>query len=141
MLKSIRKLVLLIYGRRATIAKYLASGSTAASVQLSLLYILTHYGGLHYLVSSSISFVIAVCVGFVLQKFWTFDDSSMGRIPRQAAMYVGLGVTTLGINAGMMFVFVHVFHLWYLFSQVLACGLVACGNFMVYNFFIFKSDI
>ncbi len=141
MKKSIRKLISLIYSRRFTIAKYLTAGSIAACVQLSLLYLLTHYGGIHYIVSSSISFVFAVCVGFLLQKFWTFDDSSIGCMPKQAAMYVGLGVTNLGINAAMMFFLVQVFHLWYLFSQVLACGLVACGNFAVYNCLIFKPDI
>jgi putative flippase GtrA len=140
MLNKVRKLVALIYGKRFTIAKFLVSGFTAASVELGFLYFLTDYLGIYYLISSTVGFVFAICVSFTLQKFWTFENTSLTYIRRQAAMYLGLGVTNLGINAAMMLLLVEVFHLWYLFSQIVACGMVACSNFAVYTLLIFKPD-
>ncbi len=134
------KLIALLYGRRYTFAKFAISGTTAAGVELGLLYLLTRYLGIYYLVSSTVGFIFAVFVSFTLQKFWTFENTSLTYIRRQAAMYLGLGITNLAINAVLMLLLVEVFGLWYLFSQVLACATMAGSNFLIYNFFIFKAD-
>jgi len=129
-----------LYTRKVTIAKFVASGSTAAAVEFSLLYVLKEYAGLHYLISSSIAFCVAVVVGFTLQKFWTFENRELDRIQRQAIQYFALGLTNLGINAVLMYLLVENFHLWYMLAQVLACGMLACNNFLMYNLFIFKPE-
>ncbi|SPF37040.1 membrane hypothetical protein [Syntrophobacter sp. SbD1] len=138
MRELLRKLITIGYGKRFIIAKYLVSGTTAASVHLGLVWVLTHYLGVHYLLSSTIGFSLAVCVGFTLQKFWTFENPSLIHMPSQVAKYLGVGVTNLGINAIMMFILVDKFSFWYLFSQVIACGAVTFSNFVVYTLFIFK---
>ncbi|MFZ2446742.1 MAG: GtrA family protein [Syntrophobacteraceae bacterium] len=135
-----RDLVALIYSRRVTLARFVASGCSAATVEFSLLFLLTHYLGFHYLVSSSLAFAVAVCVGFTLQKFWTFENSSLDYIHRQAIQYLSLGLANLGINAVLMFFFVESLHLWYMFAQFVACGMMAGSNFLIYNLFIFKTD-
>jgi dolichol-phosphate mannosyltransferase len=140
MRERVEEFITLVYGRRYTIAKFVISGSTAGFVELGLLYVLTRYLGLYYLVSSTVGFVFAVAVSFTLQKFWTFENTSITYIHKQAAMYLGLGVTNLGINAAIMLLLVEVFHLWYLLSQLLACATMAGSNFLIYNCFIFKAD-
>ncbi|MEM5786464.1 MAG: GtrA family protein [Syntrophobacteraceae bacterium] len=137
---TVQGAVALIYDRRVTIAKFLASGCTAATVEFSILFALTHHLGLHYLLSSALAFTVAVCVGFTLQKFWTFNDSSLTRIHKQAIQYVFLGATNLGINTLLMLALVEIFHIWYIFSQAIVCAILACSNFLLYNLFIFRQD-
>ncbi len=137
---TFRDAVAYLYSKRTTIAKFVVSGSTAAGVEFSLLYVLTQYVGFHYLVSSSVAFCVAVVVGFTLQKFWTFENKSLDRLHRQAVLYFSLGVINLGINAVLMYLLVENFHLWYMLAQVLACGMLACNNFLMYNLFIFRPD-
>jgi putative flippase GtrA len=135
-----RDLFALLYSKRMTIVKFITSGSTAAGVEFSLLFTLTHYAGFHYLVSSTLAFAVAVGVGFTLQKFWTFENKSLTYIHRQAIQYLSLGLVNLAINAVLMLVLVEKFHLWYMLAQFVACGIMACSNFLIYNLFIFKAD-
>jgi len=135
-----RELASFIRRRGATIARFLVSGCTAASVDFCVLFCLSHYLGIHYLVSSGVAFVVAAGVGFTLQKFWTFRDVSLIRVHRQAVQYLGLGLANLGINTFFMFLLVEKFQLWYMFSQVIVCGILACNNFMIYNIRIFKKE-
>ncbi len=137
---TIRDLFTLLYNKRITIAKFITSGTTAGTVEFSLLFTLTHYAGFHYLLSSTLAFVVAVCVGFTLQKFWTFEDKSLSSIHRQAIQYLSLGLLNLSINAVLMLILVEKFHLWYMLAQFVACGVMACSNFIIYNLFIFKTD-
>lgn len=137
---TLRDLFALLYSRKMTIAKFIMSGSTAAGVEFTLLFVLTHFAGIHYLVSSTLAFCVAVGVGFTLQKFWTFENKSLDRIHRQAVQYLSLGLTNLGINAVLMYVLVENFHLWYMLAQFVACGMMAGSNFLIYNLFIFRAD-
>jgi len=136
----IRELTSFIRTRGFTIARFLVSGCIAASVDFSLLFCLTHYLGIHYLLSSGLAFVAAASVGFTLQKFWTFRDASLSRVHRQAIQYLGLGVANLGINTAFMFILVDKLQLWYMFSQVIVCGILAVNNFFLYNICIFKTQ-
>jgi putative flippase GtrA len=134
------KLMAFIYHKRVIIAKYLISGSAAASVQLSLLYFLTSDLRFHYLLSSTIAFFVAMSISFTLQKFWTFGNTSLLNIRRQATLYFLVALTGLAANAAFMSILIEDLHFWYLFSQILTSGTLAVGNFLLYNLHIFRTD-
>src|SRR5207248_270965 len=90
-----------------------------------------------YLVAATLAFAIAFFVSFALQKFWTFGDRALSGVHMQMTIYFTIAGVNLGINAGLMYVFVDVAHLWYLFSQVLAGGLIALSSFFLYRRFVF----
>ena len=46
----------------------------------------------------------------------------------------------LAVNTGLVYLFVELFGIWYLFSQILAGILIATVNFFVYKKFIFKHS-
>lgn len=119
--------------------KYVISGGTAASVDLALLYILTDIFGIWYLLSASLAFVVAYFVSFYLQKFWTFRDNSRERIAKQMSLYLIVGVSNLGINAGGMYILVDKLNVMYMLAQVIMGGLIAIGSFLIYKFVIFSA--
>jgi putative flippase GtrA len=120
--------------------KYLIAGGTASFVNLALLFCFTHYIGFHYLVSATLAFIVAFFVSFYLQKFWTFRDNSRNEISKQGGKYLVTGLINLAINSVLMYVFVDIFHIWYMYSQVLAALLIACESFLIYKFLIFNKE-
>jgi putative flippase GtrA len=119
--------------------KYIISGGTAAFVDLVLLYILTDIFGIWYLASASLAFLVAFFVSFYLQKFWTFRDSSRDRMYQQMSIYMAVGLTNVGINAGGMYVLVDILGIMYIIAQIIMGGLIAIGSFLMYKFVIFKK--
>lgn len=120
------------------IGKFLVSGTIGAGVNLLILYVLTEYVGLHYLLSACVSFLIASSVGFVLQKFWTFTDRSADHVRRQAIGFFIVGAINLGLNIMLLAFFVETMHFWYMFAQVVASFLIAFSSFLLYRYVIFS---
>lgn len=127
--------------RYQTIVKYLISGSTAAFVDLGLLFLFTDVFGVWYLLSAIIAFIFAFFTSFYLQKFWTFSDSRTEGMTRQMTIYFVVAVANLILNTALMYVCVDFIGLHYLISQIIVALLIACGSFFVYRNLIFKKNI
>lgn len=119
--------------------KYLISGSAGAFVNLSCLYILTEFAGLHYLASAILAFFISLSVGFNLQKKWTFCSKEK-KATRQALLYFFVTVSNLLINTVCLYILVDIFQVWYMLSQVLIYGFLSIFSFIVYRKFVFKPQ-
>jgi putative flippase GtrA len=120
------------------VGRYLVAGGTAAATDLALLYVFTSVLGIWYLISAVLAFLIAFVVSFLLQKFWTFDDTSE-KWKSQAAVYFMITGTNLGLNTLLMYVFVDIFGIHYFVSQFIISGLIAFESYFVYQMFVFKK--
>lgn len=119
--------------------RYLVAGGSAATADLGLLYVLTEWFGLHYLFSAALAFVVAFCVSFFLQKFWTFQDHSVERVHLQVGLYFVIAVANLLLNTLLMYIFVEHLHLWYFAAQIFIGALLACGSFFISRNFVFHT--
>ncbi len=117
--------------------RYLVAGGASAAVHLCVLFTLTRILGVWYVFSTSIGFLTAFFVSFVLQKFWTFQDKGRERLHRQLALYFAVAVCNLFLNAGLMYLLVGVWGIGYLFAQIVVSGGIALESFFVYRAFIF----
>jgi putative flippase GtrA len=121
------------------ITKYIIAGGTAAVVDLFCLHIFVRYLHLWYLVAAVIAFLVAFCVSFTLQKFWTFKDGST-KVKTQAGVYFGVSIINLCINTLLMYLFVETFSAHYLVAQFIASGILAVSSYFIYSFFIFTDQ-
>lgn len=137
-----------ILNKRKTIVKYIISGGTAAVTDLILLYLFTEVLKIHYLLSSSLAFIIAFFISFYLQKFWTFRDNNREKMYQQMSLYLAVGIVNLAVNAGGMYVLVeHVLpnyvvagiEITYILSQIIMGAFIAVFSFLIYRFVIFKK--
>jgi len=117
---------------------YVAGGGTAALIDLLFLYIFTDIVGLHYLVSTVGSFCIAFLYGFLFQKYITFK-SNAGNFRKQMGLFFIFQIVWLGINAGLLWIFVDQLHFYYLYAAVFNKGLIFIRNFLMNYFYNFKS--
>lgn len=121
------------------VAKFIVSGGIVALTELSLLYIFTDVFGIWYLFSLVFAFVVAFCLSFSLQKFWTFQNRKMETVHLQASSYLFVAILNLALNAGALYLLVRYFGLWYILAQALISIVLAIGSFLIYKYAIFKK--
>lgn len=120
------------------VLRYLVSGTLSAAFHLGSLYVLASVLGLWYLGANVIAFGVGLIVSFSLQKLWTFQDTSTGRVSHQALFYAFVQFASLLVNTAGLYLLVEWAHLWYLAAQFLMLVLVAVGNFFIFNSVIFR---
>ena len=86
------------------------------------------WAGLHYVVSSLISFAVVVLLGFWLHSSWTFPDAQRSRV--SFARYAGTMALNLPLSIALMFVFVDLAHLSVVIAAPLVTVLLAAFNFI-----------
>jgi glycosyltransferase involved in cell wall biosynthesis/putative flippase GtrA len=121
------------------ILRYFICGITAAATNIFLLYIFTDIFGVWYLYSSVLAFFLALVVSFVLQKFVVFKDNKTDGLKSQFSKFLIAAVLGVLTNTALVFVFVDIFGIWYIFSQVIAGVFVMVQNFILYKLFIFNK--
>ena len=125
--------------RSTRVLRYLIAGAAVAIIDFSLLYVLTDISHIWYLSSSIIAFSVSVAASFVLQKFWTFREHSLGRVRVKLPLHLLLSFANIILNTFLMSFFVEQMHLWYITAQFCAAAMLACMNFFVYRQFIFAK--
>ena len=110
--------------------RYAFVGGVCVLLNLAVLWLLTSVAGLHYLVSTMISFFTLTPVGFVLQKAITF------RTPRAAApvewpRYFATMAASFAANLGLMYLLVSLLGVWYLAAAVVVALCLLAANFLV----------
>ncbi len=126
--------------QHAQIIKYIISGGSSAAVTIVALFLFTHFlnNGVYKVRYSVGAFIIAFCVSFTLQKFWTFKDRSTERVHGQLSLYLLVALLNLGLTSLLMYIFVNVFHVHYIISQIIVSGGIAFATYSIYKKFIFK---
>ncbi len=121
--------------------RYVMSGAAAATSNLAVLFILVHFGRMHYLYASVVAFIASVAVSFTLQKFWTFQDTFTHDMREQFTRYSAVVLANLALNTGLMYLFVEKAALWYILAQILTTSIVAVVGYIGYKHFVFRERL
>ena len=117
--------------------KYAVVGGIATVVDMGLLYILTEFVSVFYLLSATISFLIAAVVNYSINKAWTFKNKS-AKVAKQFGVFFFFAVIGAGLNLFFLYVFTEYFHLWYMYSKLIATFIVFIWNFFGNKYFTFR---
>jgi len=128
---------LINYFTRHVVVRFIIAGGTSAFIDLVALYILNKIIGLQYLISAVIAFLIAFGVSFTLHKFWTFKSHEQ-ETHKQAIIYFGAQLFSLGLNTLLMYIFVGHIGLEVIVAQVFAGAIVAFANFFISRYIVFR---
>ena len=119
--------------------KYLLVGAFVVAVNLSVLYSLTEFAHVFYLLSAICAFFVSFIVSFILQKYWTFKGATHHSAHKQAIFYLVVQICNVSLNTAFLYVFVTYLHIWYIASQVFISLVLAVAIFAVNRLFIFKQ--
>lgn len=121
------------------IVRYFFSGGVAFLVDTGLLYVLTEFCGVYYLVSSIISFSIGLIITYLLSILWVFDNRNMKNRYAEFSVFVLIGVVGLGLTSLFMWFFTDKIGVHYIFSKVITTVIVFVWNFIAKKSLLFRN--
>lgn len=121
--------------------RYTLVGGTAFVVDFALLYVLTSLVGINYLISASVSFMVGLCVNYLISVLWVFqkDEAYINNKWVEFLACAFIGVVGLGLNTLLIWLFTDKVGLNYLISKIIAAAIVYQWNFFARKIFLYNK--
>jgi putative flippase GtrA len=120
------------------IFKYGVVGLLGTLIHFGALYVLVEAFGLYPVTASTLGFLLVLLISYVLNQWWTFQDSPSGWRP--FLKYTVVSMTGLLLNSGIMYTAVDWLHWNYLIGQCLVVVAVPASNFIFNYYWTFRPD-
>jgi len=114
------------------IGKFAVVGLIGLAITEILLFVLTDFFGIFYILSDLMALEVSVVNNFLIHERWTFGDREKkdSRI-RRLIKYNLISLTGMVINAIFLFAFTEFLGIYYLISNILAAFIVFNWNYFV----------
>ena len=122
------------------IVKFGFVGFLCFFIDYGLMVLLKERLGIHYLISSTISFTVSVIVNYILSITFVFETDKSKNKVGEFVIFVCLSVIGLGINEACMWFTVETLGIHYMLSKVGATAVVMVYNFISRKIFIEKKE-
>lgn len=119
--------------------RYVFVGGFAFIVDYGLLYILTEFGHIHYIISATISFISGLIVNYIISTKWIFTKSKISNTSIEFLMYSVIGVIGLVFNDFLIYLFTEWLHIHYMISKLVTAAIVMGWNFIGRRTILFNS--
>ncbi len=120
--------------------KFALVGLSGLAVNEALLFLLTEYAGLYYLVSGIAAVETSIITNFTLNERWTFADKHKGSAEKRFAKYNLVSLAGLTINVTLLFCFTGFLGIYYLVSNAFAIVAVFFWNYFVNRVLTWKDE-
>jgi len=131
------------------VLRFLATGALGVSINLASFTVLLQVLHAEYVLASVLALSLSTVVGFILQKYWTFRSEKLDQLDtkeilqeetmRQFAIYTGVAIVNLGLDAVVVYTMVHLLLLNEYVAQATAAAIVALWSFFIYKNILFVS--
>lgn len=118
------------------IFKFLVVGGIAFVIDYSLLFALTEFFKIHYLVSSVISFSVSVIFNYIASVAWVFEVDKEKNKVNNFILFIVLSIIGLLINQFVMWIGVSTFNMYYMIVKIIATAVVMVFNFITRKIFL-----
>ena len=110
------------------IVRFCFGGAIAVLVGYVLLYTLTEFLMLWYVLSSVISYLTSQALNFIIQKIWVFKNKESKTTKKQFVIYMSLSVIYFLIYTIMIYVLTDYYHIYYILSQVILTTVISIAS-------------
>lgn len=118
------------------VIRFLVSGGSAAAVEFFVFILLLGWINNIFAVNS-ISFLCGLMVSFSLNRKWVFGSNA--NVKKQFVEYFALALINMLLSGGLVYLLVDVWGLFAWAGKILAMGIIACNNYILFSRFIFKK--
>lgn len=122
------------------IVRYGIAGSLAFSVDVSILYLMTEYFFLNYLISAAIGFTAGMSVSYLLDAYWVFNAHTLKNRNMEFLIFFLLNIVGLGINVVVIWLVTEYGQTYYMLSKIVASFFVYCWNFFSRKYVLFNPN-
>ena len=120
--------------------RYFFVGGVAFIFDLGLLYLLTEYFNVNYLLSASIGFLFGLIVNYILSIKWVFNERAFENKSLEFFIFTLIGLIGLGINQFLIWLLTDVFLLYFMVSKIITASIVYFWNFFARKFLLFNKS-
>jgi len=110
--------------------KFAFVGLIGTLINIGILYSLTEFFKVYYLISAILAFIVAATSNFFLNKVWTFKEGVKESILKKYLLFFGVSIIALVVNLFFLYVFTEYFGIYYIVSQIIAIGIALIINFL-----------
>lgn len=119
--------------------RYVIVGGVSFFVDYGLLYVLTEFCGLHYIVSATVSFIAGLVVNYCISTRWIFRTSKLQNKAAEFSIYGIIGAVGLLLNNMLMYWFTDILHVHYMISKLITAAIVLIWNFFGRKIILFNK--
>jgi len=122
--------------------KYFLVGGIGVGVNLGLLYALTDFLGMWYILSQGIAIAVSITNNFFLHRYWTFKNEI--EEPKTLERYIKffiVSVVGMGIQLGLTYALVESYSLYYLYAAIIAIGSASAFNYILNRKWTFEIKL
>ena len=116
--------------------KFGVVGIIAFFIDYGLLFVLTEFGGINYLVSATISFTASVIFNCIASMRYVFTHKQDMSRRKEFVIFVVLSAIGLVINNVCMWAGVEIFGIHYMITKIGATAIVMVWNFVTRKIFL-----
>lgn len=114
-------------------------GGWATVADWGVLYLLTEWAKVHYLVSGVIAFVVGLLVNFLLSKKFVFSgEKNTHSSSTEFVVYAIIGVIGLIMTEIIMYVLTDILNWYFMIPKIIATGVVFVWNFMARKIVLYR---
>ncbi|MEI6555714.1 MAG: GtrA family protein [Paludibacter sp.] len=118
------------------IFRYLVSGIIAFGADTAILYALTEYAHLYYLLSSIFGFCVGLLISYIMNVIWVFNDRKIVNKKLEFSIFLIISLVGLAMNSLFMWLLTSVFLVYYIYSKIITTVLV-----FIWNYFAKKKSL
>lgn len=120
--------------------RFAISGGVATATDVALLYLLTEFVGMWYLLSSVFSFMIGSLTHFTISRYWVFKNFDKSYW-RQYSSFFLIHLGGLAINITGLYILVEFIEIYYIIAKLMVVVLGVSWTFWGNKKFTFKDKI
>lgn len=127
-----------LYKHGSEFIRVLFTSIVALAIDLGVLLLLTEIFTIHYLISSTISFLLGLMTNYELSIHWAFKERTVTNPKKELLLFCLVGVIGLGLNQLLLWLLTDRASFHYLFSKGISVLFVFCWNYGVRKFLLFS---
>jgi putative flippase GtrA len=114
------------------------AGGLATVLDMTILFLLTEYAGLHYLLSAAAGFLFGVVILYIINVTWIFERKNKISRQQEFLLFGAISIVGLLCNEGIIFFVVDVLGLWYMIAKLISTVVVFSFNFILRKKILFS---
>ncbi len=124
---------------RHQIFRYAVGGQISTLVDFLVLILLTDFLLIHYMTSSTISFISSVIVSYFFNIYWVFHERKYDKKRHEILLFFFISVVGLLLTNVCMYLFTEKLCFFYMYSKVFSATIVFFWNFTARKYLLFNN--
>lgn len=119
--------------------RYVVAGGTAFIVDAGLLYLLTEYGHIHYILAATCGFSCGTVTNYALSVTWVFPHRLIAARQLEFTLFTVIGLVGLAVNDLLIWWITAYLGFYYLSAKIIATGVGFLLNFSLRKIILFRA--